>query len=114
MRGTMSWKRALGWLGWSEEQTLHSDIHAIMVGFAGKVKLIQAQHGRNPFVADPSVPQPRGRGKADPIVFPNPDKLPALTPSLFDAIVVGKPARRRQGVRDGQTAGRGNRGRRNS
>ena len=35
----------MGWLGWSEEQTLSSDVNAILVGMRGKVQMLRAVFG---------------------------------------------------------------------
>ena len=80
---------ALGWLGWSEEQTLYSDINAIMVGFSGRVKMVQAMQGIDPFSDGSETPKLKGP-KARHI--PPPDKLRPLTPEIFDAMFPGRVA----------------------
>lgn len=35
----------MGWLGWTEEQTLHADMNAIVLAYEGKVDMLKAIHG---------------------------------------------------------------------
>lgn len=38
-------KRAIGWLGWTEEQALKSTIEAIVLGWEGRCEMINAVFG---------------------------------------------------------------------
>lgn len=55
---------ALGWLGWSEEQTLYSDINAILIAERGLLRKLKAEAGKGI----------------------ESDKKPKLTPASFDAM----------------------------
>lgn len=72
---------ALGWLGWTEEQLLYSDINVIRVAFRGRVEMLQQIFGSSEEDKD-------AVGDFKPI-----DKMPGqrsggnvipLTPALFD------------------------------
>lgn len=60
----------MGWLGWTEQETLHTSMPAIEAAYRGRTKMIQVMTGRSP----PSPAAPAG----------------ALTPLLFDALFGGK------------------------
>lgn len=77
---------ALGWLGWSEDQTLYSDVNAILIGFAGRMRMVVAMQGGDPFSDSPpkSLQDPKTR------YVPPPDRLRPLTPEIFDAMFPGK------------------------
>jgi type IV secretory pathway VirJ component len=57
---------ALGWLGWSEEETLSADMNAIEVAHAGRVAMLSAIFGG---------------GKED-----KPVELPAFTPGAMRSL----------------------------
>lgn len=54
----------MGWLGWSEEQTLSADVNTIVVAMRGRVAMLQAVFGG---------------GKDDP-------PASTMTPELFDDV----------------------------
>ena len=58
---------ALGWLGWTEEQALKSDVNAIQIAYAGRIDLLTHIFGK--------------RKDDKPNVASRP-----LTPQLFDAL----------------------------
>ena len=62
---------ALGWLGWSEEQTLYSDINAILIAQEGLIKKLNLEKGH-------------GGTKSD-------DENPKLTTAAFDAMFGANP-----------------------
>jgi len=79
---------ALGWLGWSEAQTLHSDVNAILVGWEGLMERLKAEHGSTD---DNSTPEwmkaMRAKQAAKPRTFYGGGGKPiVLTPDAFDAI----------------------------
>jgi hypothetical protein len=80
---------ALGWLGWSEERTLHSDVNAIIIGFTGAMQRIAAENGADPFAPPKPALQPPQR-QYEHGHIPDPSKLPVLTPGAFDAMFPGK------------------------
>lgn len=57
----------MGWLGWTEEQALSSDVNAIEVGMRGKVAMLQAIFGS---------------GKDDPAAV-DISSLPEAGPGMF-------------------------------
>ncbi|RVD66407.1 hypothetical protein [Mesorhizobium sp. M7A.F.Ca.ET.027.03.2.1] len=57
---------AIGWLGWSEEQALASDVNAIMVGYEGRCDMLRSIFGG---------------GEERP-----PPPLPVMTPSVLKAM----------------------------
>lgn len=59
-------EQALGWLGWSVEQALSSDVNAIAVGMSGRVAMFRAIFGT--------------------AEKPEPTALRPMTPELFDAL----------------------------
>jgi len=65
---------ALGWLGWSEYQTLHSDMNAIVIAVRGYSAKLRAQSG-----ISPNQPPPKNA----PAVGAKPQPL---TPAAFDAM----------------------------
>jgi hypothetical protein len=79
---------ALGWLGWSPDQTLYADVNAIIIGYYGRNKMLQVMQGLDPNAPQPS--KPNGSVKS----LPSSDKLPPLTPEAFDRMFPGKPAKR--------------------
>ncbi len=73
---------ALGWLGWSEERTLYSDVNAIIIGYEARRKMFREILG---------VVVPDAKNIAPPIPLgdmPSGDaaKPRVLTPSAFDAM----------------------------
>lgn len=96
-------------MGWTEEQTLFADVNAIIVGFNGKLKMIQVQQGINPYAAKTPQLPPRERDSTVVVPFRIVDhkKLPKLTPNAFDMMFTGKPSKpeapaRRQPKRRGR------------
>lgn len=78
---------ALGRLYWTEEEVLHSDINAIIIGLESHYELLASIFGRK-------KPPPAGPGAG-----PGPKKSgpPPLTPAALDGLLgVGKPRRRRK------------------
>lgn len=65
-------KRAIGWLGWTEEQALKSTIEAIVLGWEGKCEMLNAVFGNG----EPTPP-------AEP-------EYQQMTPALFRAVFAGK------------------------
>ena len=62
-----------------------------MIGFTGRVKMVQAMQGTNPFADKSSkIRGPRARH------VPPPDKLRPLTPEIFDAMFQGKAKKVRE------------------
>ena len=51
---------ALGWLGWSENDTLYADPNAILLGFRGRLDMLKAIFGGKP---PPKGPPKGGGGK---------------------------------------------------
>ena len=62
----------MGWLGWTEAQTLATSMQAIEAAYRGRVKMIQAMTGRTP--APTAAPTQGGVH---------------MTPLLFDALFGG-------------------------
>jgi hypothetical protein len=88
-------KVALGWLHWTEEQLLFSDMNSVLVGYQGMQDLLRAVFGgEKPEPPAPPPPQ-RPAPLPVPIIVNTPtEKLPKLTPAVFDrmfANVKGKP-----------------------
>jgi hypothetical protein len=65
---------ALGWMGWSEEVALSTDVNAIIVAKEGRNGMLRAMFGT-------SVEE-------EPVV----EEKAAMSPALFGAIFGGKPA----------------------
>ena len=96
----------MGWLGWSEQQTLYSDIQAIYVGIRGKFKLVLFEKGGDPW-AKPQVVEtrtvmnrlPDGRKQYLPLPKGyDPKKLKPLTVDAFDAMFdVKRPGKKSPG-----------------
>lgn len=82
---------ALGWLGWTPEQTLYADVNAIIIGFYGRNKMLMAMQGVDPW-AEPQQPERRPPANGKVRSVPSPDKLPPLTPEAFDAMFPGRPS----------------------
>lgn len=66
---------------------LYADLNAIIIGFYGRSKMVQAMQGVNPFAAPSHAPQ-ASNGKVRHV--PSPEHLPPLTPEAFDAMFPGK------------------------
>lgn len=45
---------ALGWLGWSEEQTLAADVNAIIIGMHGRWDMLKAMFGSDEAASEPA------------------------------------------------------------
>jgi hypothetical protein len=89
---------ALGWLYWSEEQTLHSDINAILVAMRGHMNMLRALHGKADENPPPWLVKQQKAAQAKRIaegatVAPEP-KARMMTPDAFDAMFGGKHTRR--------------------
>jgi hypothetical protein len=63
----------MGWMGWSEEQALRSDVNAIQVAYEGRCDMLKAIFGGE------DDDEPRTGDKAGP----------PMTPELFDAMFGG-------------------------
>lgn len=89
----------MGWLHWSEEQLLTSDMNSIAVGYAGMRDLLSSVFGKGDGPAEPAPePEPEPEQPAYPAEFspistPHPKpplkKPPALTPAAFDKMFAG-------------------------
>jgi hypothetical protein len=74
-------------------------MNAIVIGFAGRMQMIRAQQGLDPFGSTQSTPitdKPNGKATRH---IPSPDKLPVLTPAAFDAMFPGKKTPRAKRAR---------------
>lgn len=58
----------MGWLGWTEEQALSTDVNAICVAMQGRVAMLRAIFGGSDAAAGPDISE----------------RL--MTPELFDAV----------------------------
>jgi hypothetical protein len=93
-------RMALGWLGWNEKDTMHSDVNTILVAFEGLCDRLKAEHGstEEPQDVPPWVQRARARKakeQGQPTVqgprtaTGQPARM--LTPAAFDAMF-GRPA----------------------
>lgn len=82
----------IGWLGWSEQETLHADVNAILVGFEGRCKMLKYAGMQNFIAAHPprstSQVPPRLAAAAarTPVVERHEGPKQPLTVARFDSL----------------------------
>lgn len=85
---------ALGWLGWSEEETLFSDVNAILVAHKGHIDRLNLINGGKP--SEDKVKLQAVYDNDPRKVTVGGGQLPRLTPQAFDAMF-GPKERSNQG-----------------
>ena len=79
-------KIALGYLGWSEEQALHSDMNAILAAWQGRSELLKSM-----ITNVASILMGKDISEGELFISSKDDtRAPNLTPKLFDAMFPGE------------------------
>jgi hypothetical protein len=87
---------ALGWLYWSEEQVLHSDVNAILLAQRGHLEMLKTIHGSSeptlaPWQVKRQAEQDASKVKLLPVTAGG--KPTPMTPAAFDAMFGSKHTR---------------------